>query len=294
MTVVDRTTPETPELIQLPQEGYAVYYRDDKHWYQRVNDKGLPGTRYPSPSTICKYIDPNPDSLMRWAGRLQVQGVARLVGAGESIPADHHLLMQKLEVYGLTWEQIRDAKATVGTDVHRDVFQALAEGVIPDLGDRPANQVGYGQAAIRFWRRLRPEPTHVEQTVLSLTYEYAGRFDLRAHVRLDQLLDTCPQVVKAWGIKRDETWLIDAKTSNYVGRNAHVQVAGYELAAEECGVGGSDRRVILQLCDDGTFRLYDSQAHAEDFLAALAIHERAKGIDRLCAAAKKAERVVDL
>lgn len=265
------TATAEPTLYELPREGYALFYKEDGHAYQRVNPKGKPGKRWTSVTTICNAHPDRPDGLMRWVEKLTLEGVARLASAEVGMPTDPHVLRYELEQHGLRWEQIRDAKGKIGKDIHLDVLEALAAGRdIPDLADLPAEQRGYGQAMLKWWLDRDPQPLSVEQIVLSLDHEYAGRLDLRAGVS---------------GLLRDdpvdgETWLVDIKTGKHIMPKFHIQAEGYELAADECGVGETDRRMIVHLKPDGTYNEIESVATAADFLRALASHRGKLDLDR--------------
>src|SRR5206468_461315 len=112
---------------------------------------------------------------LKWVERLTLEGICRGLSE-EPVPADPHELRTALEALGLRWYQIRDEAAERGTNVHRQMLQALAAGGdVPDLDDMPPEQRGYGQAVLRWWAARDPEPLQVEQCVYASEHGCAGR-----------------------------------------------------------------------------------------------------------------------
>lgn len=265
-------TPEwlAEKRIELPEPDFVVWVREYARWhaYHPANAKGMPGRRCPGASTLGDAFPDSKRGLMYWVENMAMEGVVRLHLAGEEIPSDSFLLRQALERHGLRWEQIRDAAAEKGTNIHRRMVEALARGEeIPDLDELPEEQQGYGRAMFRWWRARNPEPTHAEQVILSLEHGFAGRFDVRC--KIDAPMEFC-----------HGTGIVDAKTGKGVYRSSHIQLRLYEMAAEECGIGPSDWLMLLQLCEDGTYIEHPCAATREDALLAIQSYEAAKGLDK--------------
>lgn len=255
-----------------------VWYRDSDHAYfgkvQKKGDTwtGVQAARLPSPSTIAKYADPNPDNLMNWAARKELEGVILLGDVTKYGTARE--LAEALAAKKLTWRHLRDAKGDTGTAVH-DAFEKGLQGVPVPLSSAKPEEQGHLIALDRFFND-HPEirPLQTEQVVYSREHGYAGRFDARVTMNLE------------WdeGITRISTEgasvLLDLKTSGYIGRAYHAQLHGYDLAAEECGIGASDRLLILQTRVEGTYTLWPCRSSREAFLHALALYNAGKECDR--------------
>lgn len=262
------------ERHKMPN-GSVVYYRDSDHSYftelkpvtkGRGNEKrvvsysGVQTARIPSPSTIGKFADPSPDKLMDWAARKQLEGVAALADLdGPDVPwvYDAERMGSLLKAQKLTWNQLRDAKGDVGTDAH-NYFEARLKGAEADPQD------GY-QEAVDAFLDAHPniEPLQLEQVVYSEEHGYAGRFDARV-------------------TNGSSTYLLDLKTSKFIGRSYHQQMHGYDLAAEECGVGKSDLLRIIQVKDDGTYVAWPCRSSRTAFLHSLALYQDGKATDAEC------------
>lgn len=299
------------EETTLPSNA-KVYYRGSDHSYWRGvkrNAKcegGWGGTgRLTGVSTLCGPLDFRPDNLLRWVERLTLEGIANGFGVPETVdlesasldelrrfivPPDPHTLRTRLDGMELRWEQIRDAAAARGTNVHLAMLHALATGSdIPDLGELPPEQRGYGQGVLRWWMDRAPEVLQAEQVVFSDAHNFAGRFDLRCRVtKGDTELGPAPHRVS--GVLAPEVWLPDLKTSGYISNKHHAQLAGYELGAIESGFGESDRRVIVQVSDDGNYREIPCCASMAMFLNAVKTYRDSAAIGKAADQDRKARQ----
>jgi hypothetical protein len=261
-----------------------VWYRESDHSYWRSRKVKPDGTeggtgRLTGVSTVVKPLDFNPDPLLHWAARLTCEGVAQLVDA-EVDEGDFEALewlesgptiAAALKDAELTWSHLRDQAATRGTNVHLRALHALARGAaVPDFAALTEEEQGYARGVLAAWHEQEPEPLQSEQVVFSATHGVAGRFDLRCRIG--------GQVV-----------LLDAKTatSDFVPTKHHAQLAGYELLSRECGLGASERQVMLRVTADGKYELVDCTATADDFLAALTVYRASARISRESKAARK-------
>lgn len=256
------------ERHELPN-GSVVFYKDADHSYWTGHDErtGKCSGRIPGISTVAKNDgDTNSDNLLNWSARLTCEGVAREASLGLSLDdaEDIHTALgwlqtgesveAALQAEKLTWRDLRNEKGRTGNVTH-GVLEALAQGADPIL------RTGYDHAVVSWWEEQQPEPLNVEQVVYSQEHGFAGRFDLRAAFDGD-------------------TALIDLKTSGFISNAYHVQLAGYELAARECGVGASDERLILQVREDGTWTEWTGHAAPDDFLTALQTYAMGKRISK--------------
>lgn len=270
----------------------VVYYEPEKHGYfGEVNPsktaKGgysfVRDSRLTGVSTIAKFLDPDPEPLMHWAAKLDRVGVAELAVESLDEGADdlgwlrsEGSISHKLREAEATWAHVRNRAAMRGTNVHERVFLALATGTTPpSLADLSDEERGYGQAAFAWWRDRRPEPLAAEQVTISHTLGVAGRFDLLAGIG-------------------DDVTLVDAKTREKPRTYAsdHVQLAGYEALNTECGVGSSDRRIVLVLLPDGTYQEFEGCGEAADFNAAVLASKAGKNLERRMRDAGKTREAV--
>lgn len=271
--------------------GEVVYFEPEKHQYfgeLKENAKSEGGysfvrsSRLTGVSTIAKYLDANADPLMHWAAKLDQIGIAEL--ASQSLDSDGDLtwLREQASIRAAlyeaeaTWTHVRDRAAIRGTAVHEKIFLALATGTAPpSLSDLTEEERGYGQAVFAWWRDRKPEPIAAEQVTVSHALGVAGRFDLLATVD---------------GART----LYDAKTreKGAVRKSDHVQLAGYEKANAECGLGESERRIALILLPDGSWREEECVATEADFNSALLACQSGKHLDKRMREAEKARTAV--
>jgi hypothetical protein len=281
------------QLIELPN-GSALFYMDDSHpnpkmrhsyWRARrakVGDGWIRGKRLTGVTTAIKPIDFDPGRLLTWAARTQCVGIAELVGPALLEPAvtpddlgwlnSADSIWRELEQAELTFEHVRDRAGRRGTNVHERALMALASGEpVPDFEGLADDEQGYANAVVEFWLDHAPDPLNVEQVVYSEELGVAGRMDLRARIQ-------------------GKVILLDAKTSGFIGEKDHVQVAGYDHLATDCGIGDSEEQWILRLAEDGGYEVIPSEATRADFLAAVDLYRRRGRIRSEASAAWRARQ----
>ncbi len=157
---------------------------------------------------------------------------------------------------GAEWFERKDRRATEGTNVHEKVLEILAAGKrIPSLADVSEAERGYAQGVIRWWADREPNPIVSEQVVYSAVHRFAGRVDLIATIGRRQNI-------------------VDLKTG-FIGESAHVQLAGYQLAARESGFG-VNRTLILKVYEDGSYDEFPGLAEPDDFVRGLEVYRTGK------------------
>jgi hypothetical protein len=278
------------EQIELPN-GSAVYYREANHSYweqiKQKSDSSWSGSgRIPGASTASKPLDFRPDNLLKWAARTNGEGVAILAADGLSLDEVDDMrtalgwlesaeaIWDALVESELTYEHLRDRRAKEGTNVHERMLHALARGEkVPSLAKLSEAERGYGQAVLTWWRDRQPTPLQFEQVVYSRLHGYAGRFDLRAEVE-------------------GEVVLLDLKTSGFISLAAHAQLRAYDIASEESGFGPSNRLLILQVLEDGSYHEIPCEATQGMFLNALATYRDAAELGKRCRAEAKQRQKV--
>lgn len=263
------------EIIEMPS-GLKVCYVDDDHSYWRFNEEtGKRGRRLTGVTTVTKAMDIDPKNLLKWAARVQCQGFVELfqmLGQGSWMDSGE-AVWETAVAHSMTYEDVRDAAATVGKNVHEIGFEALGKGrPVPDLDALTAQERGHVHAVMQFWLDHSPEAEQVEQIVYSERLGVAGRLDFRGTIE-----------------GREGIGVIDAKTGNFISASAHVQVGGgYPLLAEESGFGPSEWALILKTREDGTYDLIDAEGTPEDFESAVTVYRAAGRINGAAAKARKA------
>lgn len=271
--------------------GEVVYFEPDKHQYfgeikESKSAKGgysfVKASRLTGVSTIAKYLDANADPLMHWAAKLDQIGIAELAaddmdsGASLGWLRSQGAIRARLYDEEATWAHVRDRAAIRGTNVHERIFLALATGTTPpSLSDLTEEERGYGQAVFAWWRDRSPEPIAAEQVTVAHALGVAGRFDFLGNVE---------------GART----LVDAKTreKGAVRKSDHVQLAGYEKANTECGLGETERRIALILLPDGSYREEECVATEADFNSALLACQSGKHLDKRMREAEKSRTAV--
>jgi hypothetical protein len=253
------TPSEFGELVELPL-GERIYYRDSDHSYWVCKDDASRGRRLPSVSTLVNSFSGNPDGLMNWASRLTLEGVV-LGFQDETIPHSLDSLYERLTDLELSWKHLRDQAGARGSLAHEWLEALAGKRDYPSMADASDAEKVIVAGLNEWWDRNQPEVLQCEQVVFSPGLGYAGRFDLR--------------------FKRDgEIVLLDLKTSSYIAVKFMVQLVGYDIAAHDCGIGRSDKLVILQVTEDDGPREIASQATDEDFIGALNQYRRGNELQR--------------
>lgn len=276
-TVTRHQQPDGPEVFYKDGPG-LVPAQQHSYWRGYTGDGSCSG-RLAGISTVAKNDgDTNNDRLLDWAAELTCEGIARELSLVRSLDNPEDIrdalswaesgdaIWKTLERENLTWADIRKEKARIGT---------LSHGVLESLAadEEPTVVTGYDRAAFDWWQRRQPEVLQAEQVVYSAEHGFAGRLDLRVILTLD--IDAPYALPDIAGLVA----MADAKSSGYISSAFHIQIAGYDLAAEESGFGATDVGFILQLREDGTWHEWQAHATPDDFLAALAIYERGKRIN---------------
>lgn len=283
--------PETlgaPEMIgaferHLLPNGVEVFYREADHsYYAEVKQAGSKVTgvrdaRLTGVSTVVAPFDWRPDSLMSWASRIDLAGVAALAAEGLSLDdgddmracldwlRDGEAILAALTDARLHHTQARDDAAQRGTNVHKHALQALATGsAVPDFSAMTEEEAGYARGVMGFWHETEPEPLLAEHVVADLELRVAGRLDLIATIGA--------------GPYAGRTLVVDAKTSGFLPVKHHAQIAGYVGCAARCGLADPEGGLILQVTPDGGYRLIPVCASWEDFVLAVHLYRRASAI----------------
>lgn len=263
------------EVHTLPN-GTEVFYDPKPHRYYgeiQLKKKPEPGDEYSyiqksslvGCSTPGKTFDTDTDGLLWWAAKLERVGISELAiqALDENWPLDFlrdpDELRRMLTANELQWVDVRDRAAWRGTNVHELVFG----GEHPDLSKLSDDERGLGKAALRWLVDRKPKILQAECVTACVPLRVAGRFDLRC------VID-------------GKTWLVDAKTRAKpdTRRTDHIQLAGYELCNQWCGIGESDFQVPLILNPDGTYHEHLGVATPDDFKQAVKTYRASQDLDK--------------
>jgi RecB family exonuclease len=220
----------------------TIDFDPGKHTYT------VDGLKFPSVTTILSVIDK--PGLSWWGMKMGVEGVCQLARADENLDwRDPEGIVKLLTHYKLTVNHTLKKAGTRGTSLHNALEAWMYDAKAPNAIEFPAEDRGYVQALARALLEFRPMVVNMEVPVASLTYGFAGRYDLLADIE--------GEIVR-----------IDLKTGKKIyPEQVFPQLAAYEFAAVECGEHESDRQMVLRLDADGSFETADSTATFADFLA---------------------------
>lgn len=272
--------------------GVHIYYQAGPKRLYKIAGPDTDYREVPSVSEVKGILDK--PGLPWWGMKVGVEGILELldrgvIGAddcclvdqgGEETEAD--ALVRYLTQEKLTVNHVKNQAGDRGTAVH-DALEAWAErGVMPIPEVYPENERGYVKGLVAFLEESAIQAVRSEVMVGSLEHQYAGRYDLDAYsvgnevcVHLTEKGKGDRRAVIEPGLLR-----LDLKTPSNVYTEHHLQLAGYELAAVECGYEPSDDRVVVNVWPDGRYQAKVSKATAEDWLAVLGAYralERIKG-----------------
>jgi len=205
--------------------------------------KDATGARVPGVTTIMGEGVPKP-ALINWAGTATAEyAVDHWDELAELKPAAR---LKRLQ--GARYEQ-RDAAAKRGTEVHRAGEQLLAGKSVKV----PEEIAGHVEAYARFLDEFQVEAVHVEFSVVSYKWGYAGTGDLDAwlmlpdHGRSRVLLDAKTTrsgifgetALQLAGYRYADVWIIDGveidpPAFDYAAA-IHIRADGYDLVPVEAG-----------------------------------------------------------
>ena len=233
--------------------------------------------RIPAISVTSALSVLNKPALIKWAGKEDATAVLGLERDGQlmGIPTDQAIYVARQRGYGA--EAKRDAGAARGTAVHKALQDYVQDGMIPKLDGLSDEVRGYVQALASWLIDASPEPVMSERIVGSPKYGFAGRFDLIASLSV---------VGGKWNAVPT---LVDLKTGANAHKypEAHIQLAGYELAFGECGIEPIGQSMIVSLDESGFYKTATGLARREDFLAVLDAHRAVKSIEKALRASEK-------
>jgi len=133
------------------------------HYYVDANDKKVPGV-----TTILDKGVPTSWALKQWRGKVIAEYAIDHWDELTQLP-----VVERLTTLLEVPNQVTDAAKGRGTDVHK-LADALVRGLEVIV---PPELTGHVDAYVKFLDRYEPEALHVESTIVSYRYGYAGTLD---------------------------------------------------------------------------------------------------------------------
>ena len=231
--------------------------------------------RLTSVTTLLSAISEKP-GLVPWGENAGSRGTVRAIKLGLLDPfveGAEDMAINVVRANRLGADAARDDAAARGLNSHALIQGFLEDGTVPSLGDHPEDQWGYIRALSSWLLAARPEPEATELMVCDPTAGYGGRLDLIA--RID-----------------GKRTLVDFKTSEKgkLWEGGHFQLGLLERGMRVCGDGEVDRRVLVALAADGSFREMEGRVSPPAVEATLVYAGFAKEVRSACERANRVER----
>ena len=233
---------------------------------QIVDKKGEPrhytvnGQRFPSVTTVLRILDK--PALVPWAWSLAVEGAAEINSRKGVIPVTPAYMRQALVDNEWGWWQKRDAGGLRGSQLHKAIEDLIEHGKIPSFSEYAEENQGYLRALARWWVECKPTIIATELKVGSLEHGFAGRLDLieddgGEHLILD---------IKSGGQLKEP---IDDSLARFPYEEHHLQSQGYQIGYEETYEEPIHGGKIINLADNGDYRVTPALGGRDQFLAVL-------------------------
>lgn len=286
---VPRTSEPALHLAQVPKgavspsvnitpSGIRVEYTPDPRTYW------VDGVEVPSVTTVLSVL--SKEALAWWGQGRGVQGVLELVERGvinssfdwdkdcerlcvNDDFATEETIVEVLKEHKLTVNHRLEQASERGVSVHDALEVWASTGLAPNPNDFEENEKPYVEGLVKFIEDVRPEVVGYEVMVGSAQHRYAGRFDLSFNVNT-----ACEYTARCYPKRKDlrevfpaGSVLGDLKTSKGVYDSHKLQLAAYELAAQECGYPATDRQAIIHVTAQGKYEVVFSDATPAQFLA---------------------------
>lgn len=270
--------------------GIEIYYQAGPKRLYRLRDTMPSGTYdvpwidVPSMSEILDILD---SPLAWWGMQTGVAGVTELVEKRHVdvvngvfvrglVEQDANDLVRMLQEFKLTTNDTVKIAQDRGTSVHGALEYWADHGTQPDPDVYPPNERGYVQGLKSFLYDSKAEPVVSERMVGSLELGFAGRPDLIADIPEGAHVFV-HRTEKGKGDKCEEIepgrYLLDLKTSKYVYKKHHFQLAGYRLGLREAWDESVDAMGVIHVLPDGRYQLKTSDTTEDDFRALKAFYD---------------------
>lgn len=177
---------------------------------------------------------------------------------------------EDLKVFKLRHYDVTTGAQDRGTRVHAALEDWIDRGKVPNPSEFPKRERGYVRGLTKWLIDWQPSFQFSELMVGSAVHGFAGRLDTVARIPISSLpageLEKLPAGVG------DGHVMLDLKTSKGVYPRSHFrQLAGYELAAVECGFEPTVAQGILRVGEAGDYEVKWSVGKPQHFLNCLAV-----------------------
>ncbi len=204
-----------------------------------------------------------------------------IVGEAATWPAKTFEIAQLLTEEKITVNHSLSSASDRGTAAHSalETWADSSGEFFPTPQNFPEEYQPYVQGVLDWIDAMggAGKPVLSETMIGSAVHGFAGRQDLV--LQLDE-----PREFIVRALKKPKTvvvqpgrYAVDMKTKNKRPKDPYTtdmkQLAGYEIAAVECGYPPTDGQFVLYVMADGTYEFVPSHARAEDFLSALQVYK---------------------
>ncbi len=186
----------------------------------------------------------------------------------------------------LTVNDTRDKAGERGNSVHKALEAWVESDVLPVPDFYPEVEQGYVRGLLAFLSDLGPLKSKPQSEIMvaSVEHRIAGRYDLEAVLHGSRLITK--KATPTWQGSKESSHpsakgpvykefkgrtLFDLKTSKDAYLSAKIQMTGYEGCRIECGMPKTDQQLIVNVGDDGTYKVTEADTTWDEFLMCLAI-----------------------
>lgn len=276
--------------------GIEIYFQAGPKRLYRLRDINIADSQrtpltdwivVPSMSDVKDILDK--PALPWWGMKIGIQSTLDVLG-GESDFAqtaryvgwpEFDQVLEEIKSQKLTVNHVRDKAGDRGTNVHKALELWADTGTIPVPDVFGPEERGYVQGLKDFLYDSEATPLASEVMVGSLEWGFAGRFDLIAEIPEGRHVFV-HRTKKGRGDRCEEIpagkWLLDLKTSKDVYASHMLQLAGYELAYQECYGEDTDFQGVIQVSEDGRYKLVQSRATPYHFKSLKQLYDSLKEI----------------
>lgn len=219
----------------------------------------IDGKPAPSVTQILGILDK--PGLSWWGWKIACDGVAAMVEDDWPVANSGQAIQDDLKSRKDTPNHQLSSAGNRGSVVHNAAEVWAKDGEVPNPSNFEEEHRGYIQALAKWISDDEPHFIETEVVIASRKHGYVGKFDFLARVA-------------------DHMVIGDYKTSKAIYKEAHLQLAAYQLASDEMGRDPVDKLLVIRLGDDGEYQIAESKAKGKDFLAVKAAYDAVKALEK--------------